>query len=599
VLALGVVRPLVDRLAFRQATRLATMSRLRQSSLALWTVVIAGMVPFLVLWQARPILQGIGALTASLDAFYLLMFHAIVFAACVEGLGRALLSPRRPTWRPMPLSDEVAGRLRFYPAAIAVVIGLTILFAGARSLVAFNASIALVTSAIASLLEIAVIGSGLVLVARGHAAPATPDHDTPVHDASVHDHGSRLPWVIAGMSAWAALLVSGFAILTGYFALAGFILREMTWIALVLAALFLLLRLSDDLIPALLVPEARAGRILRRGIGATDRALTQISVLLCGAIRVFLYLVAWTQVLTPFGAGATDLLSRISSADLVLHLGQVTISPGLVLGGTLIFAIGLAATRSFRRWLERSYLPTTSLDLGVRTSLATAMSYTGVLVAIVITSAYLGLSLDRIALLASALSIGIGFGLQSIISNFVSGLILLAERPVRVGDWIAIGDLEGDIMRINVRATEIQMRDRSRLIVPNSDLITKTVRNVTHGASIGRMRIVLRVDDNADPHGVRDLLIGRLIEHDEVLGEPAPSVFLTDASNGGLEFTCFAYVVSARDIFRVRSDLLFAIIADLKEQGFGLSNSTPVVNIGLGDRQIEPAATLTGTIAPA
>lgn len=583
LLALGIARPILDGFAFRQATRLASMSRLRQSSLALWTVAIAGLVPFLVLTQARSILDAIGALTPTFDAFYLLAFRAIVFSACVEGLGRSLLSPRRPTWRPMPLSDDVAERLRFYPAAIATVIGVTIVFAGTRTLVSLNTSTALVGGAITSLLEIAVIGSALVIVSGDRSVEASTD-------APVRNAGVRLPWVIAGVAAWAALLVSALAILFGYFAFAGFVMREMIWIALVLAALFVLLRVSDDLIPALLSPDARAGKILRRGIGASDRALTQLSVLSCGAIRVLLYLVAWTQILVPFGAGATNMFGRISSADLVLHLGQVTISPGLVLGGVLIFGVGLAITRSFRHWLEQNYLPTTTMDLGVRTSLATAMTYTGALVAIVVTSAYLGLSLDRIALLASALSIGIGFGLQSIISNFVSGLILLAERPVRVGDWIAIGDLEGDIKRINVRATEIEMRDRSRLIVPNSDLITKTVRNVTHGTSIGRIRIILRVEDSADPHGVRDLLIARLVEHDAVLGDPAPSVFLTDASNGALEFTCYAYVVSARDVFQVRSDLLFEIIADLKTHGFGLSNSTPVVNIGLGDRQIEPGA---------
>jgi potassium efflux system protein len=584
VLAFVVVRPVIDRLAFRQATRLATMSRLRQSSLALWTVIIAGLLPCLVLWQARSILLATGALPPTLDSFYLLAARATVFSACVEGLGRALLSPHRSTWRLMPLSDEMARRLRFYPAALAVTIGLSILFAGLRGLITLAPSTALVGGAITSLLEIIVIGSALVTVSRDEDPKSQPD-------APTRATGARLPWVIAGATAWVALLASGFAIVLGFFPLASFTMREMIWIALVLAMLFLLVRVSDDLIPALLLPDARTGRMLRRGFGASDRAFAQISVLLCGAVRVLLYLVAWTQILLPFGAGATDMLGRINSADFVLHLGAVTISPGLVLGAALIFGLGLVMTRSFRKWLERSYLPTTSMDIGVRTSLATAMTYTGALIAVVVTSAYLGLSLDRIALLASALSIGIGFGLQSIISNFVSGLILLAERPVRVGDWIAIGDLEGDIKRINVRATEIEMRDRSRLIVPNSDLITKTVRNVTHGASIGRMQIVLRVDDSADPHGVRDLLAAQLVRHVETLGDPAPSVYLTDASNGALEFTCFAYVASARDSYRVRSDILFEIIADLKAQKIALSNSTPVVNIGLGDRPIEPSAT--------
>ncbi len=190
---------------------------------------------------------------------------------------------------------------------------------------------------------------------------------------------------------------------------------------------------------------------------------------------------------------------------------------------------------------------------------------------------------------ASALSIGIGFGLQSIISNFVSGLILLVERPVKVGDWIAIGDLEGDVRKVSVRATEIEMKDQSRLIVPNLDLITKTVRNVTHAGALGRARIVFRVNDDADPIALRALVLGLLAVHPEVLKEPGPAVYLTDATDGGLEFTCFAFVASARDVYQVRSDLLFAIVPALKAGGFALANSTPIVNLGVDGRLIEPA----------
>ena len=113
-------------------------------------------------------------------------------------------------------------------------------------------------------------------------------------------------------------------------------------------------------------------------------------------------------------------------------------------------------------------------------------------------SAYLGLHLTQVTLIASALSVGIGFGLQAVVQNFVSGLILLVERPVKVGDWVALGDIEGDIRRINVRATEIQMGDRSTMIVADSELITKTVRNVTWGAPLGQVQISFTVGYDAD-----------------------------------------------------------------------------------------------------
>jgi small-conductance mechanosensitive channel len=113
---------------------------------------------------------------------------------------------------------------------------------------------------------------------------------------------------------------------------------------------------------------------------------------------------------------------------------------------------------------------------------------------------------------------------------------------------------------------------------------------VTHGEALGRIRIVLKVSDNADVVALRSLLAAHLSSHATVLRDPEPKVFLTDAKDGGLEFTCFAYVPSARQAYGVRSDLLFGIIPDLRAKGFALSNSTPIVNVGVMDRPIEPSA---------
>jgi small-conductance mechanosensitive channel len=318
-------------------------------------------------------------------------------------------------------------------------------------------------------------------------------------------------------------------------------------------------------------------------------------VLSSGLFRLGLLLLGWTTILAPFGASADDIVGRITATNWVLHIGQVAISPGAVLGAVALFMVGLLLTRGVRGWLETQYLPHTRMDVGVRTSLAAAVSYGGVIVAVLFTFAYLGLSFTQIALFASALSVGIGFGLQAIINNFVSGLILLVERPVKVGDWIAIGDLEGDVKAINIRATEIEMMDRSTLIVPNSDLISKTVRNVTHAGTIGRVRIILRTDGTIDPEAMRALMLNRLQAHPEILAKPAPAVFMSDVRDGALEFTSFAYVASPRSAYRVRSELLFQIVPDMRSKGIALANSTPIVNIGLPDRMIEPD---TGTPTP-
>jgi potassium efflux system protein len=429
--------------------------------------------------------------------------------------------------------------------------------------------------------QLAVIAAGLGQIGRARVAQA----DAGSAADSTH---VRLPWIAAAIAAWMALLAAGVAIVVGYLAFATFLVRELVWAAAVIAGVFILMRGVDMAIAWLLSPTRPLGRAIRISIGLSALGLEQVAELVSGLVRLGLVLAGWAAILAPLGADAQDIFGRVTSTDLVLRLGQVTISPGAVAGALLVLGAGLAATQTLRGWLESRYLPKTRMDLGVRTSLASGITYVGIFVAFLLTCADLGLSLDRIALFASALTVGIGFGLQAIIGNFVSGLILLAERPVKVGDWIAIGDLEGDIRRISVRATEIEMSDRSRLIVPNSELVSKMVRNVTHGASLGRVKIVLSLDAESDPLAVRDLLMDRLSRHPDALAEPPPAVYMTDVKDGAIEFTAFVYLASPRQAYKAKSDLLFQIVPDLKAQGMALSSSNPVVHVAMGDRPIEP-----------
>jgi len=175
-----------------------------------------------------------------------------------------------------------------------------------------------------------------------------------------------------------------------------------------------------------------------------------------------------------------------------------------------------------------------------------------------------GIGLERVAWIASALSVGIGFGLQAVVQNFVSGLILLAERPVKVGDWVSLGGVEGDIRRINVRATEIQMGDRSTVIVPNSEFITKVVRNVTMANPLGRVQIKLALPVNTDAAQAHDLILAAFAENPDMLAEPAPDVMLDGMDATSLVFNATGYVASPRMAYRVRSDLLFDVLRRLR-----------------------------------
>src|SRR5690606_34337152 len=159
---------------------------------------------------------------------------------------------------------------------------------------------------------------------------------------------------------------------------------------------------------------------------------------------------------------------------------------------------------------------------------------------------------------------GIGFGLQAIVQNFVSGLILLVERPVKVGDWVIVGDAEGDVRRINVRTTEIRTGDRITVLVPNSELITKVVRNRTNPTAEGLVKLLLQMPLSTDAEAVRALILDIFHRHPEVLDEPAPVVFLDDVSNGRMVFNASGFVSSPRSAYVVRSAIWFELLRRLQ-----------------------------------
>lgn len=578
-------RLFLDRFGRARASRIGAPTRLRRSVLALWIVGVALVTTLLGSLVLRATLGAILPASTMIDAVVTILIQSVVFASLFAGLGRALLSPGMPDWRLAPLPDAVADRTRRYPVLLGLTVGTAAFLVGAAAVLGMSQPISAAVQCATNLLQLVAIGATLFAVARS----ATGEGRSFDATTRAGKQSSRLPWAIALLGAWLALVAALGCTVLGYIALAAFVIREMIWIAAVLASLFVLVSFVDEIFPALASPAGRIGRLLQTSLVLPVASLEQAGVLLSGFARVALLLFGWVAILAPFGAGAEDVFGRLTSSDMVIHLGQVAISPGTIVIGFLVFFVGIAVTRGVRGWLEAHYLPTTSMDIGAQSALGVGTSYLGAIVAIVIASAYLGLSLDKIALFASALSVGIGFGLQAVIGNFVSGLILLAERPVKVGDWIAIGDLEGDVRKISVRATEIEMFDHSKLIVPNSDLISKTVRNVTHGNALGRVKIVLRVIDTADPNLVRDLITAGLNGHADVLTDPAAGVYLTDVRDGALEFAAFAYVASARQVYGVKSELLFQIVPDLRAAGIAFANLRSVVHVGLADRAMEPA----------
>ncbi len=374
-----------------------------------------------------------------------------------------------------------------------------------------------------------------------------------------------------------AVVVALLAALLGYLYLGLFITRQIIWITMVVGAIRLLMTFADDFALWLFASEGRLGRAANGAFGVRASRLEQAGVLTSAVVRVALLLIGLGALLMPFGTNTSTVADWFSVLSQGIPIGKDNhLYPVAVLKAVLVLGLSLLAVQYIHGWLTQTYLPKTELDDGSRNSISTVARYVGILLAVLCALAWSGIDVAQIALVVSALSVGIGFGLQSIIQNFVSGLILLAERPVKIGDWVKIGDQEGDVRKISVRSTEIQVGDRSTLIVPNSELITKTLRNMTLAGPLGRVQIQFAVSLGTDVVKLRTLLLELYAAHPGVLQDPEPSVFIDSIASGHVTLNSFAYVGNPRLVYGIRSDLFFSLLQRLAEEGIALESPQEV-----------------------
>lgn len=403
--------------------------------------------------------------------------------------------------------------------------------------------------------------------------------------SSLHERGRNGPagaeappatWVRAVPSILVLVIVASLAaFLLGFIALSSLVAQEIIWLALVGSTAYLLVVLVTDVFDGLVarVREERAADVL-----AAQQARTrcQLLVLASGVLRLTLILFAIALVLLPFGEDPSDWLHRrLGFLMAGFHVGEARIRPASIALTVVVLTAGVYAVRVMRSWISDQFLPVTRLDESMRTSTANLLGYLGYFAVIMMAVSSLGIGLERMAWIVSALSVGIGFGLQAVVQNFVSGVILVAERPIRVGDWVSLDGVEGNVRKISARATEIEMFDRSTMIVPNSEFITKKVRNVTMANPLGVVTLKFNMALDVDAQAVREIMLGAIRAQPDVLDEPAPSVMLDAFSEATLTFSATCYVISPRQAGRVRSELMFEILAGLRKRDIKLRSIPP------------------------
>lgn len=496
--------------------------------------------------------------------FFDSLIQLSVLCGLIAGLGRVFLSTRRSSWRLPAFANPIALALKPFPPFAAL---LVFLFQAIESFndnagtgvgitILLNGLTALLISAMALAISFRIGHTQRKIIQNGHQ----------------HETRSTLVGLIQ-----IAITLTGVAIVIslviGHIILGRFLSYELIWIGIVTGLYYLLSHLIIDICDNVFSVRNATGQYLKKLLNIDERYLLQATALFSALGKIVLMLFAGISLLydTLGLSTSVELLQKVMEIWGGKGLELLNIVPAHLVNALLCLVAGIYALRAVRRWLNEDFLPKTTMEVGMCLSLVTLFSNVGYVLVVLLTLSVMGVQWDKLAWIVSALSVGIGFGLQEIVKNFIAGLILLTERPVKVGDLVSIGGIEGDIRSINVRATEIQLGDKSTVIVPNSQLISQNVRNVTMGKAQGVATITLTFPLDIDPERVREILLDVLHENKRVLDAPAPSVSFKDLVSEGIVLSVTGNVTSPRQVAGTKSDLLFEILRRLRQENVRLS----------------------------
>lgn len=489
--------------------------------------------------------------------------RTLILFFIVTGLAISCLSPKMPAWRLVPVSAEAAvilGRRVILGAT-----GLTILSFVVTG--ATNPETLQRSEALASILALA--GS---IIATAAFLPCLHAR----YWLSETHFKSRLSWIVRTVAALTIVASLCTAIL-GYSSLSRDLLTSLLISAILIGAALLLREIIGEGIRAFMTPGRRLYDVVSRHTALSPEGGRRMGFW----IRLTADLILWPPViyavLLACGLSPTLLNTWTVRFFTEIRLGDLNFSLVDTAAAILTVVLGFLLVGMVKRWVRERVMPNTQLDLGMQNSIATGVGYGGGIVVLMLGIMVLGIDFSSIALVAGALSVGIGFGLRTVVENFVAGLLLLIERPIKTGDWIMVGTSEGIVKSISVRSTEIETFDRAAVIVPNSVLIASPVTNWTHKNRIARVVVRLSVVLGTDARMIEDILLKAATGTEHVMKHPAPSVMLRAITQEKMDFELRCFISDTDYYLPTLSAVNFAVDEALRRAKVEAVASTAAV----------------------
>lgn len=540
---------------------------------ALFTGFVRSLLPSAAVLALYLSLLESGLLAEPVAAVLHVGVFSLIFVFFSTAFCWAALAPTAPYWRLVPISDQAALAISRVIPALTAVFAIDWLLNRVDEQI--GASIELVT--VQEFLSGLVIAGLLFALLRRHI------WQRPGVGAGTDFRGRKVLRVSLAVLVLAIPLTA----CLGYVALSRLLATQLVQSGGLFVLLVLLGELGGELIEQTLAPEASAGADAQHPVVQSADDGQALAFWLKVGLRLMLVLTGIFALPLIWGVQTEVIAAAFSNALTGFQIGPVKLSLLDLFWAVALFSALLVATRLFQRTLDHQIFPRTRLDGGVRNSIRSAVGYTGFALAAIVAISALGLDLSNLAIIAGALSVGVGLGLQNIVSNFVSGIILLVERPIKTGDWVVVGDYQGYVKKISVRATELTTFDRGSVFIPNSNLVANPVMNRTYADPQGRVIVPVGVAYGTDSQKVRRVLLDLAGRHTEVLRHPPPLVLFRSFGDSALQFELVAYLADVNRSLSIASDLCFAIYESFAEQGITFPFPQRDVSLRLQPEQVD------------